>query len=190
MVVICFWLYWTDCNSSCLRIMVFRKSFLLFNSKKLALFPLSLWLPAGRNLLTFFPIFFLPPSLNLNRGLSSDHCGVGGRQGLETQQGSGCGSHHLNPSLPRSVPGSSADPGGAQEAGGPVPHLFQPRFGPEHGPRRAFCECCFLLCGGWRGRGWGLDEAPPTAQAPPSRSDSEASRWGWWVSRGLPGLCP
>lgn len=119
------------------------------------MFPLSLWLSTGRNLLIFFPIFFFfPPPLTSTLASPRITAGWVVLRVSKLSRVSGCRSHHLNPSVPRSVPGSSADPGGAQEAGGPVPHLLQPRFGPEHGPRRAFCECCFLLCRGWRGRGW------------------------------------
>lgn len=119
------------------------------------MFPLSLWLSTGRNLLIFFPIFFFfPPPLTSTRASPRITAGWVVLRVSKLSRVSGCRSHHLNPSVPRSVPGSSADPGGAQEAGGPVPHLLQPRFGPEHGPRRAFCECYFLLCRGWRGRGW------------------------------------
>lgn len=173
--------------------MVFRKSFLLFDSKKLALFPLSLWLSAGRNLLISFPIFFFSP-LTSTRASPRITAGWVVVRVSKLSRVSGCRSHHLNPSLPRSVPGSSADPGGAQEAGGPVPHLLQPRFGPEHGPRRAFGECCFLLCRGRGGRageeGVGPGRGPAHCKAPPSRSDCEGSQWGSWVSRGLPRLCP
>lgn len=98
------------------------------------MFPWSLWLPTGRNLLIFFPFFFFSP-LTLTRASPGITAGWVVVRVPKAQQGLRVlPPRDLNPSLPRSVPSSSADPGGAQEAGGPVPHLLQPCFGPEHGP--------------------------------------------------------
>lgn len=149
------------------------------------MFPWSLWLSTGRNQLIFFPFFFFSP-LTLTGASSGITAGWVVVRVSETQEGLRVPPPpNLNPSLPRSVPGSSADPGGAQEAGGPVPHLLQPRFGPEHGPRRAFCECFFLSVSELEWAGVGPGRSPAHCKAPPSHSDSEDSGPG-----GSAGDCP
>ena len=163
------------------------------------MFPWSLWLSTGRNLLIFFPFFFFFSPLTLTRASSGITAGCVVLRVSETRQGLRVPPPpDLNPSLPRSVPGSSADPGGAQEAGGPVPHLLQPRFGPEHGPRRAFCECIFLSVSELERvelerAGWGLGEAPPTVRprphVPTARTVGLVGQQG--TAQALPlGLCP
>ena len=52
------------------------------------MFPWSLWLSTGRNLLIFFPFFFFFFSFNLNPGLFWDHCRVRGPQGQRNSAGS------------------------------------------------------------------------------------------------------
>ena len=178
--------------------MVLRNSF-LFDSKKVACFPgASGFLRGGIYLYSFPSSFFFSP-LTLTRASSGITAGCVVLRVSETRQGLRVPPPpDLNPSLPRSVPGSSADPGGAQEAGGPVPHLLQPRFGPEHGPRRAFCECIFLSVSELERvelerAGWGLGEAPPTVRprphVPTARTVGLVGQQG--TAQALPlGLCP